>query len=183
MHAVDSFPLITLLSQPLVRLVGVEDLIRNFTDSYWSLSKCREQRWNTGLNQLAPRLKSSVRLDGSWTEFCQISEEVLLSEMMTRIWLAKAIHNSHQADDIVAIARFVGTEHAKARIKTLQMLRYVPQADKQSDFFSASVIQMHKHVARVLKNGHVSYRGAMVLPSPTGVEHDNGRALSGRAHA
>lgn len=95
-------------------LVGLED--------YWSVSKCRFDRWGTALGRLR-RGEKPLFDDGPGTVRGLI-EEILGSEVLTRIWTAivTVFDRRRDAQDNEIIVRSVYIGHQELRRRALKLL-------------------------------------------------------------
>ncbi len=126
MHARDLAELAALLalhSPSVVR--GAGRIPHDINEPYWSASKCRLDRWGRLLRQLTqasgqPQLPATL----SWPRVQPVLEEILVSELLTRLWaaIATAHDQLHGADDLEPIARNVFTSHLDSRRRLLTLL-------------------------------------------------------------
>ena len=91
-------------------------------EQYWVASKCRIDRWLRLLQRLtdaAEQLPVPAAL--SWPRVRPALEEILASELLTRIWTAAAVaHDENRADENLApIARNIWLSHLEARRRLL----------------------------------------------------------------
>ena len=146
MHALQSIQLVTLLSQPIVGLVPDVELSKRFANSFWGISKCREQRWKLALSKLRPKLAATNRPDESWLEYAQLAEEIFISEMLTRIWLAKVVNASQEEGDLATIAQLIVSEHSQLRLQTLKTLETMIGYDSASSKFKSDIRELQTNV-------------------------------------
>jgi len=130
MHALQSIELVTMLSQPIVKLVSSDELTPRFTNSFWGASKCREQRWKLELSKLAPRLKAAQKPEECWAEYSQLVEEIFIAEMQTRIWLAKVLSATQGQEDLAMIAELIVAEHSQIRSQALNLMTNLKGFDR-----------------------------------------------------
>ena len=95
------------------------------SEQYWSASKCRLDRWGRLLRQLTqatgqPQLPATL----SWPRVQPALEEILVSELLTRLWTAVAAAHDQQLgnDDLEPVARNVFVGHLDARRRVLALL-------------------------------------------------------------
>lgn len=148
MHATESIQLVSLLSQPIVDLVPLADLANRFSNSYWGLSKCREQRWERTLSELRPQLPNTIRSGNTWEQYAQFAEEIIVSEMLTRVWLAKTVKASAGDENVIAIADLIMTEHRRLRIETLKLLDVLSYYEKANLEFADKVRKLQTNVMK-----------------------------------
>jgi hypothetical protein len=109
--------------------------------TYWSASKCRCDRWTRAIRrQRELILQGKVTSREAWTRFLPLFQEILASELLTRI--AAAAASAHDAREKVTelepVARSVFSAHQEARGKVLQLLltgerQGVPEAKRLND--------------------------------------------------
>jgi hypothetical protein len=126
MHARDLAELAALLALHSPSIVhGAGRIPHDTSEQYWSASKCRLDRWGRLLRQLTqasgqPELPATL----SWPRVRPALEEILVSELVTRLWTAVATaHDQHHGDDgLEPIARNVFAGHLDARRRLLTLL-------------------------------------------------------------
>lgn len=107
----------------------------DFAARYWSAARCRFDRWVWSLREFAAAAGSSPALGETlWPLARPVLEEILASELLTRVWLGvvQAVERATGNDENVVIVRNVGTVHADARRRALQVLIHaqgIPAAD------------------------------------------------------
>ena len=146
MHATQTIQLVTVLSQPIVDLVPLADLKARFTNSFWGLSKCREQRWKRALSELRPQLPDTIKIGNAWEQYTQLAEEIFVSEMLTRVWLAKIVNASADDEDVTAISNLIMDEHARLRNATLQLLDKLSYYEKANLEFTDKIRKLQANV-------------------------------------
>jgi hypothetical protein len=104
---------------------GAGRIPHGVSEQYWSASKCRLDRWFRVLKQLTqaadqPQLPATL----SWPRIQPIVEEILISELLTRLWTAVAVAHDqlNGADDLEPVARNVFASHLDARRRLLTLL-------------------------------------------------------------
>jgi hypothetical protein len=126
MHARDLAELAALLALHSPSIVhGAGRIPHDVSEQYWSASKCRLDRWFRLLKQLTqvsdqPQLPATL----CWPRIQPVLEEILVSELLTRLWTAvAAAHDQlHGGDDLEPVARNVFTSHLDARRRLLTLL-------------------------------------------------------------
>lgn len=112
LHARDLIELSALVAQhgPLL-VLGPPRVPEAAIDAYWVASKCRLDRW-------ARALKDPPTVLAGWVE------EILASEMLTRVWTAAlcAYDRVHRTDRMEPVARSVWLGQAEARHRLLSLL-------------------------------------------------------------
>ncbi len=99
---------------------------------YWTASKCRQQGWAVGL-----KAASTIRLEpmtphlALWKASKPVLEEVLASEVLTRIWAAVSRLNDqcNQSTEAEPIAQSVLVGQLEARCRVLTLLYLGQQND------------------------------------------------------
>jgi hypothetical protein len=126
MHARDLAELAALLALHSPSIVhGAGHIPHDVSEQYWSASKCRLDRWGRLLRQLTqaaghPQLPAAL----SWPRVQPVLEEILVTELLTRLWTAiAAAHDAlHGGDDLEPVARNVFSGHLDARRRLLTLL-------------------------------------------------------------
>ena len=112
-----------LADQGLVAIHRMDRLSESSAEAYWSASKCRIERWAETLQQfVAARHKLGARL--AWLSLRPWIDEVLISEILTRVWTAFATvaDQGNEEKRIEPIARSVFIGHVGARQRLLRLL-------------------------------------------------------------
>jgi hypothetical protein len=94
-------------------------------EQYWVASKCRIQRWQRMLRRLtdaAGQMPLPAAL--AWPRVLPVLEEILASELLTRIWTAAAVaHDENRSDENLApIARNIWLSHLDVRRRVLALI-------------------------------------------------------------
>jgi hypothetical protein len=95
------------------------------SEQYWSASKCRLDRWSRLLRSLAASADQPVPpATLAWPRVRPVLEEILTSELLTRIWTATAVaYDAARHDqDLEPIARNIYSGHLDARRRLLSLL-------------------------------------------------------------
>ncbi len=98
-------------------------------EQYWTASRCRLERWSRGLKELTPTA-APLAMNGPGTRnACGLLEEVLASEVLTRVWTALlACYELHRSgEEASALARSILTAHLEARNRVLKLLVSGPE--------------------------------------------------------
>lgn len=127
----------TMHAQHLVELAAqLTDQFRGLTDAplqlqskgveqYWVASRCRLDRWSSALSEHSDRMMSpDASLEDLWHEIRPTLDEVLLSEVLTRVWSAilVAYDRSRGTSEYGPVARSIFTGHCEARHRALKLL-------------------------------------------------------------
>ena len=108
-----------------VLIRGGAPIPKNSVDEYWSASKCRLDRWGRSLKSLSDPTKDSLGPHRSrWPFFQSVLEEILITEVLTRVWAAvMCSHDRHRGTELVEpVVRGVLLGHQEARHRVLTLL-------------------------------------------------------------
>lgn len=118
----------------LAALVGVHSPVlihgagrvpKSAIEEYWTASRCRLDRWTRLLRRLADA-GSQISLPAPlhWTRVHGVLEEILASEILTRLWTAACVAYDRARDDeeLAPIARNVFQGHLEARRRVLHLI-------------------------------------------------------------
>ena len=75
-------------------------------NKYWTASKCRLQRWMAALRLFENDLQSNPPRHNPWPAIEIVLEEVLLAEILTRVWAAIMVTHDklHNTDELSGVA-------------------------------------------------------------------------------
>src|SRR5262245_55891439 len=126
MHARDLVQLATIVTAhaPLW-IENSSQLSTVHLDRYWSGSKCRHDRWVRQLKQFVAASTGDAPQRGASLESIRgVLEEILTSEVLTRVWAAvlSAHDRRHRTRDAEPIGRSVFIGHLEARHRALRLL-------------------------------------------------------------
>lgn len=107
---------------------GERQLSPESTEQYWSASKCRQDRWSRALKRYTQQMERGLlenRL-GPWEGVRPVLEEILLGEVLTRIWTALAASHDRLrgACEAEPLARSVLVGQSEARNRALNLMVY-----------------------------------------------------------
>ena len=128
-------------------------------DAYWTAAKCRLDRWSRDLRDLTQT--STATQPASRTtdnrHACGLLEEVLASEVLTRIWAALlAGYDLHRSgEDTSVFGRSILTAHLEARNRVLKLLVNGPELRVQ-DVLSLNRLRHRADRWTDLLIGHLS---------------------------
>lgn len=125
-----------LADQGLVAVHRMDRLSESSAEAYWTASRCRIERWAETFQHFhKARKKSGARM--AWLAMRPYFDEVLISEVLTRVWTAFATvcEISSEEKRIEPIARSVFVGHLEARQRLLRIL--VDERDLDSKFASS----------------------------------------------
>lgn len=94
-------------------------------EQYWVASKCRLDRWGRTLKQYSTRMQEpAVPRSLLWNAAQPLLEEILASEVLTRVWTAVGcgVDAINQGRDIGPIVRGVYIGHQEARNRVLALM-------------------------------------------------------------
>jgi hypothetical protein len=97
-------------------------------EQYWSASRCRHERWSRSLKTLSYDLQFAKANDmaARWAEIRNVLEEILTTEVLTRIWGAVCCGYEQQRglDEASPLVRNVFAGHLEARNRALNLMVY-----------------------------------------------------------
>ena len=126
MHARELVELAAIVSvhgSVLVR--GTQRLSNSGVQQYWTESKCRLDRWAHSLKTFAADAATGAEACRSqWPHVRGVLEEILISEMLTRVWTAVLSASDRRlgTQEAEPIARSVLIGHLEARHRVLMLL-------------------------------------------------------------
>ena len=95
------------------------------SEQYWTASKCRLDRWTRLLVQLRAAGEEPIRpATLSWGRIRPALEEILVSELLTRLWAAVSVAYdvAHGEDDLGPVAQNIFSGHLDVRRRLLELL-------------------------------------------------------------
>jgi len=126
MHARDLVELAALVAiHSPVLIHGGGRVPKAAIEQYWTASRCRLDRWTRLLRRLADAgTQLPVPATLNWTRVQPVLEEILASELLTRLWTAASVaYDRHRKDEeVTPVARNVFHGHLEARHRLLQLL-------------------------------------------------------------
>jgi hypothetical protein len=115
---------------------GQRPLSSSAVQQYWTDSKCRQDRWARSIKTFtADAATSSVQdREVQWPYIRSVLEEILTSEMLTRVWTAVLCACDRQRGTLEGepIGRSVFIGHLEARRRVLMLLVGSPGIDAES---------------------------------------------------
>jgi hypothetical protein len=111
-----------------VLVKGVEKVSESGLEQYWTASKVRLDRWCRSLRNFSTLAGDPKYRKVHWPRIRGILEEILSSEMLTRVWAAVlcAHDRRHKLNESEPIARSVMLGHLEARHRALTLLLNTP---------------------------------------------------------
>jgi hypothetical protein len=148
MHSPELVELAAIVSAHGPALVkSVERLSEQGLEQYWTTSKVRLDRWCRSLRNFATMAGDPKWRQVHWPRIRAIIEEILSSEMLTRVWAGVlcAHDRQHKLDEAEPIARSVMLGHLEARHRVLTLLLNTPGLDLKS---AAKLSRLHERCER-----------------------------------
>lgn len=97
-------------------------------EQYWSASRCRHDRWARSLKSFSYELQYSKAKDAAlhWEEIHGVLEEILTTEVLTRVWSAVCCNYESRRglDEASPLVRNVLASHLEARNRALNLMVY-----------------------------------------------------------
>jgi hypothetical protein len=92
-------------------------------EAYWTSSRCRIENWAQAIKRFQRTLQRAPSKRAAWLSFRPWFDEVLISEVLTRVWtaLATASDCKNESHDIEPIARSIFVGHLEARQRVLRL--------------------------------------------------------------
>lgn len=92
--------------------------------SYWSNSKSRLSRWNAALKTFDHDVRNPDTAHNPWPAIETVVEEVVVSEMLTRVWSAVlvAVDEASGRGELAGLAHSVYIGHMEARNRAMRLL-------------------------------------------------------------
>jgi hypothetical protein len=125
MHARELVELAAIVSaQGPVLIRGVQKLSDTGMEEYWTASKIRIERWSHTIRTFTSKAGDAQWHIQHWPEVRGALEEIIIGEVLTRVWTAVvcAHDRQHGAADAEPIARNVLESHAEVRHRVLTLL-------------------------------------------------------------
>jgi hypothetical protein len=104
-------------------------------EQYWITSKVRLDRWAWRLKRFAAQADTDGRRrQVQWLDVRGVLEEILTSEMLTRVWTAAlcAYDRQRGTDEVEPVARSVMIGHMEARHRVLTLMVRGPGVDAEA---------------------------------------------------
>jgi len=106
-------------------VIGAERLSASGIEQYWAASRCRLDRWSRSIKTFAsPAGDASPHPARRWALVRPVLEEVLASELLTRVWTAVVVAHDrrrglHEAEPVV---RSILLSHLEMRHRAMSLL-------------------------------------------------------------
>jgi len=129
MHCIELARLATLIAAQGPTLASLRpDIPADAMTRYWVASRQRTELWHRGLARLADleSTGNSLAIDAWWFEHVPMIEEILVSEMLTRVMAAvgAALDTDIQERDIEPITYSIFQTHLESRNRVLRVLLF-----------------------------------------------------------
>ncbi len=129
MHARELVEFAALLASNGPAIIGhAARLSDSGLEQYWSASRCRHERWSRSLKTFSYELQYAKAKDMAtrWAGIRNVLEEILTTEVLTRIWGAVCCGYERQRglDEASPIVRNVLASHLEARNRALKLMVY-----------------------------------------------------------
>ena len=129
MHARDLVEFAALLASNGSAIIGhAERLSDSGLEQYWSASRCRQERWARSLKTFSHELQYTPanEMDQHWKEIRHVLEEILTTEVLTRVWGAVCCGYERRRglDEASPVVRNVVAGHLEARNRALNLMVY-----------------------------------------------------------
>ena len=100
---------------------------------YWTSSKCRMQRWMRTLKIFEDAMRYSQPDHDPWPSVKIVVEEILVSEVLARVWVAMMSSHQyfHAFEEMEAVAQNVYTHQIEARNRALHLILLAEERDVQ----------------------------------------------------
>ena len=100
--------------------------------AYWTASKVRLQRWITSLKMFENDFSDPQRRHEPWPAFQIVVQEILMSEMLTRVWSAAVLTHDwyHDRDELHGLAHSVHVSHIEAKNRAIRIMLKGQAADE-----------------------------------------------------
>lgn len=112
--------------------------------AYWTASKIRLQRWVTALKMFEQDFQQLADDDSNphesdsphnpWPALQIVVQEILMSEMLTRVWSAAVLTHdwNHQSDEMHGLAQSIHVAHIEARNRAVRIMLRGQAVDEQA---------------------------------------------------
>ena len=125
MHATQLAEIANWAAFNAIRLTsGTSALTAASCHEYWSQSKCRQNRWMTALKMFEQDVRSQRSNHDPWVAMEIVIQEILLSELLTRVWSAAMVahDSSHATHELSCIAHSIHIGHVEAKNRAIRLL-------------------------------------------------------------
>lgn len=131
-----------------------ENLQQQVTDHFWSNTKIRTQRWKAELGRLEPKLKAafyttSSDLESLWLEFFALSDEIILSESLSRV-LSAVIACNTDSQDVRDVVSDVLKDNREIKQRVFNIARSAPDALKRNVGYTKKLESLNSHLVNLM---------------------------------
>ncbi len=112
-----------LASQAVAAIHRPDRLSSSSAQAYWTSSRCRIEYWAEAIQSFRSTLPKAKNKRSAWLAFRPWFDEVLISEVLTRVWtaVATACDDRNEIHNIGPIARSIFVGHLEARQRVLRL--------------------------------------------------------------
>jgi hypothetical protein len=162
-----------------VLVQNVERIAENGLEQYWTTSKVRLDRWCRSLKNYSTQATDAKWRQCHWPRIQGIIEEILSSEMLTRVWTAVlcAHDREHHLSEAEPIARSVMLGHLEARHRVLTLLVRGP-IDPQS----AGKLNQLRNSSERWTDLLVGYLAGMIDVAEFAIDPDRAKSFAADLH-
>lgn len=115
--------------------------------NYWTASKVRLQRWDAAFKTFEHDFANCERTYDPWPAFEMVVQEILISELLTRVWSATVITHDwyHQQDAMYRPTHSVHDAHIEAKNRAIRILLHTRP---RNEFVFDRLIRLRRRVER-----------------------------------
>ncbi len=135
MHATQLAEIANWAAFNAIRLTsGSSALTAASCNEYWSQSKCRQNRWMTALKMFEQDVRSQRSNHDPWPAMEIVIQEILLSELLTRVWSAAMVAHdaSHRTNELSGVAYSIHIGHVEAKNRAIRLLLNDPAVNPKT---------------------------------------------------
>lgn len=149
MHAIENVKLASFLSVSSITVASEEQVADSLTNQFWTLAKCREQRWRAALSKLKEpiqeqKLMQVKKLTYEWSQFQTIAEEIVISELFLKNFLALIVAKHGHNENVSSISKIVLAEQIRIRKLVELFFDNIPESNGKE--FKENLLKMFQIV-------------------------------------
>ena len=149
MHAIDNVKLASFLSVSSISVASEKQVADVLINQFWTLAKCREQRWHAALSELKgplqeQKLMRDKALTYQWSQFQTIAEEIVISELFLKNFLALIVSKHGHNENVSSISKIVLAEQVRIRKLVELFFDYIPKRNGKE--FKQNLLKMFEIV-------------------------------------
>lgn len=93
-------------------------------EAYWTASRCRLNRWYGALRMFEDDLLQEDDSHNPWPAIEIVVQEILVSELLTRVWSATMIAHDHlnESDELSGLAHGIHVGHIEAKNRAIRLI-------------------------------------------------------------